>query len=69
MSCITRRLELRNAALMFEGQQRLFSELGVGSRQDRVNTMYPWTEPEYDWWSEWDGQTWESDQTQNGIAR
>ena len=58
--------ELRNAALRFEGQQRLFSELGVGSRQDRVNTMYPLTEPAYDRWSEWDGQAWEADLAQAG---
>ena len=48
--------ELRNAALKFESQPRLFSELGVGSRQDRVHAMYPLTEANSDWWqSEWDG--------------
>ena len=42
--------ELRNAALKFESQQRLFSELGVGSRQDRVHAMYLLTEADSDWW-------------------
>ena len=36
--------ELWNVALKLESQQRLFSELGVGSRQDRVHAMYSLTE-------------------------
>ena len=60
--------ELRNAALKFESQQRLFSELGVGSRQDRVHAMYPLTQADSDWWqSEWGGQTMTSPQRQEST--